>query len=57
MILWVAILNSVFLLRVFQDAFQRSHERRLLGIEIGVEATLCEAGPSTAVRAGAVRAA
>jgi hypothetical protein len=57
MILRVAIPNSVFLLRVFEDAFQRSHEQRLLGFEIGVEATLCEAGPSNAVRAGAVRAA
>jgi hypothetical protein len=57
MILRVAIPNSVFLLRVFEDAFQRSRERRLLGFEIGVEAKLGEAGPSTAVRAGAVQAA
>ena len=57
MISRVAIPNSVFLLRVFEDAFQRSHEQRLLGFEIGVKAKLCEDGPSTAVRAGAVRAA
>ena len=57
MILRVAITNSVFLLRVLEDAVRRSHEQRLLGFEIGVEAKLGEAGPSTAVRAGAVQAA
>jgi hypothetical protein len=57
MISRVAIPNSVFLLRVLKDTFLRSHEQRLLEFGIGVEASLCEAGPSTAVRAGAVRAA
>jgi len=56
-ILGVAIPNSVFLLRLLEDAFQRSHEHRLLGFELGVEATLCEPRSSTAVRARAARTA
>jgi 2-C-methyl-D-erythritol 4-phosphate cytidylyltransferase len=48
MILRVAIPNFVFGLRLLEDAYQRSHEQRLLGFEIGVEATLCEARPPTA---------
>ena len=60
MISRVAIPHSVFLPRVLKTPFSvptSTHEQRPLGFEIGVEDTLWEAGPSTAVRAGAVRAA
>jgi hypothetical protein len=56
-ILGVATASCVFLLHLLEDAFQRSHEQRLLGFELGVEATLCEARPSIAVPATAARTA
>ena len=46
MVLRIAIAKSVFLLRLLEDAFQRSQEQRLI-FDTGVEATLCEARPPT----------
>ena len=43
MILEVAPGSSVFVLRLLEDALQRSHEQRLLGFETGLDAAPCEA--------------
>jgi hypothetical protein len=47
MTLRVAIPKSVPLLRLLEDAFQRSHEQRLLGFETGLDAALYEACATT----------
>jgi hypothetical protein len=43
MILRVTSPKSVLLLRLLEDAFQRSHEQRLLEIEAGLDAAPREA--------------